>query len=166
MSSPSTFDPVPLLLALVDAEVDFVVIGGVAGGAHGSAYPTYDLDVAYARDRANLERLAKMLRQLGAKLRGAPPDVPFQLDAESLEGGGNFTFQTRFGPFDILAYPEGAAAYDRLREDSKTIQVEGRHVRVASLDHLIGMKEAAGRPKDKLMSLEYRVLADEQRRQS
>lgn len=166
MSSPSTFDPVPLLRALADGGVDFVVIGGVAGGAHGSAYPTYDLDIAYARDRPNLERLATTLRQIGATLRGAPSHVPFQLDAESLEEGGNFTFQTRFGPFDVLAYPEGAAAYDRLREDAKRIEVEGRQIRVASLDHLIGMKEAAARPKDKLMSLEYRVLADEQRRQS
>jgi hypothetical protein len=166
VSSPSTFDPVPLLRALADAGVDFVVIGGVAGGAHGSAYPTYDLDIAYARDRPNLERLAATLRELGAKLRGAPPDVPFQLDAESLEEGGNFTFETRFGPFDILAYPGGTTTYDRLRKDAKIIDVDEREMRVASLDHLIGMKEAAARPKDKLMALEYRVLADEQRRQS
>ena len=39
------FDPVPLLLALVDAGVDFVLIGGLAGGAHGSSYPTFDVDV-------------------------------------------------------------------------------------------------------------------------
>jgi hypothetical protein len=166
VSNPSTFDPVPLLQMLADAEIDFVVIGGVAGGAHGSAYPTYDLDIAYGRDRENLERLATLLSEIGAELRGAPPDVPFQLDAESIENGGNFTFQTKFGPFDILAYPEGAAAYERLRADAKTIEIEGRPIRVASLDHLIGMKEAAARPKDKLMSLEYRVLADEQRRQS
>ena len=166
MSSPSTFDPLPILRALADAKVDFVVIGGVAGGAHGSAYPTYDLDISYARDRSNLERLAATLHQIGAKLRGAPPDIPFQLDAESLDEGGNFTFQTKFGPFDILAYPGGDAPYKRLREDAKTIEIEGRQIRVASLDHLIGMKEAAARPKDKLMALEYRVLADEQRRQS
>lgn len=166
MSSPSSFDPVPLLRELADAEIDFVVIGGVAGGAHGSAYPTYDLDITYSRDRPNLERLATVLRNLGATLRGAPPDVPFQPDADSLEGGGNFTFQTPFGPFDALAYPEGAGAYERIRDDAKIIEVEGRQIRVASLDHLIGMKEAAARPKDKLMSLEYRMLADEQRRQS
>jgi hypothetical protein len=166
MSSQSTFDPLPLLRALTDAGVDFVLIGGVAGAVHGSAYPTYDVDVAYARDRPNLERLAAMLLQVEATLRGAPPDVPFQLDADSLEQGGNFTFDTRFGPFDILAYPEGAAGYDRLRADAKKIDIEGRQIRIASLDHLIGMKEAAARPKDKLMALEYRVLADEQRRQS
>lgn len=167
MSSASTsFDPVPILTALADAEVDFVVIGGVAGGAHGSAYPTYDLDIAYDRDPTNLERLGSALRELGASLRGAPPDVPFLLDAETLARGANFTFETRHGAFDILGYAEGATAYDRLRADAKVFDIAGRNVRVASLDHLIAMKEAVGRTKDKLMAMEYRVLADEQRAQS
>lgn len=160
------FDPIPLIEALADAEVDFVVIGGIAGGSHGSAYPTFDVDVMYSRARENLERLAGVLRKLGATLRGAPLDVPFMLDAESLEEGGNFTFSTRFGALDILAYPSGAPAYDRVRADATVVEIGGREVRVASLDHLIAMKEAAGRTKDKLMATEYRELADEQRRQS
>jgi hypothetical protein len=45
--APEPFDPVPLLVALAHGDVDFVVIGGFAGGAHGSAYSTGDLDVAY-----------------------------------------------------------------------------------------------------------------------
>jgi hypothetical protein len=162
VSSQAPFDPIPILRALADAGVDFVVIGGVAGGVHGSAYPTYDLDVAYARDPKNLEQMAGVLHSLGATLRGAPPDVAFQLDAKKLELGGNFTFETEFGPFDILAYPGGSASYDRLREGARVIDVEGRRIHVASLDHLIAMKEEAGRPKDKLMALEYRVLADEE----
>jgi hypothetical protein len=162
VSSQAPFDPIPILRALADAGVDFVVIGGVAGGVHGSAYPTYDLDVAYARDPKNLELMASVLHSLGATLRGVPPDVAFQLDAKTLDLGGNFTFETEFGPFDILAYPGGSASYDRLREGARVIDVEGRRIHVASLDHLIAMKEEAGRPKDKLMALEYRVLADEE----
>jgi hypothetical protein len=163
VSSRSTFDPIPLLGALAEGEVDFVVIGGIAGGAHGSAYPTYDLDVAYDRDRDNLERLTRVLLSLDARLRGAPANVPFQLDAKTIAEGGNFTFETKYGPLDILAYPEGAASYDRLRADSVVIRVASREIRVASLDHLIAMKETAGRTKDKLMALEYRTLADLQR---
>lgn len=163
MSSQSTFDPIPLLAALAESGVDFVVIGGIAGGAHGSAYPTYDLDIAYRRDRKNLQRLARVLRSLGATLRGAPPDLPFQLDAKTLAEGANFTFDTQHGPLDVLAYPEGAASYDRLRGDAVVIRVASREIRVASLDHLIAMKDAAGRTKDRLMAMEYRTLADLQR---
>jgi predicted nucleotidyltransferase len=160
--SAEPFDPIPLLEALADGGVEFVVIGGIAGGAHGSAYPTYDVDVMYARDRENLERLAAVLHELGA----TPSGVPFLLDAKTLEAGGNFTFATRFGSLDVFAYPSGAPPYDRVQADAASIDVGGRSVRVASLDHLIAMKEAAGRNKDKLMATEYRELADEQRRQS
>jgi hypothetical protein len=166
VSAAEQFDPVPLIEALSDAGVDFVLIGGLAGIAHGSAYPTYDVDIMYARDRENLERLATVLRDLGATLRGEPPDLPFQLDARSLEEGGNFTFETRNGPLDILAYPAGAPPFAELKNASAEIELGGRHVRVASLDHMIAMKDAAGRTKDQLMATEYRTLADERRSQS
>lgn len=166
MSDPETFDPVPLIETLADAEVDFVLIGGLAGIAHGSAYPTYDVDVMYARDHDNLERLASVLRDLGATLRGAPPEVPFLLDSKTLEEGGNFTFETPRGALDIFAYPAGAPAYGELKAASDEIELSGRSVRVASLDHLIAMKDAAARVKDQLMATEYRTLADERRAQS
>jgi hypothetical protein len=159
------FDPIPIIEALAQAEVDFVLIGGLAGGAHGSAYPTYDLDVMYARDRQNLERIATVLTELGATLRGAPPSLPFVLDAKTLQRGSNFTFSTRLGPVDFLAEPTGAPQYEKVREAAEKIDLGGLTVRVASLDHLIAMKEAAGRTKDKLMATEYRALADERRRQ-
>jgi hypothetical protein len=157
------FDPAPALERLARAGVDFVVIGGVAGGAHGSAFGTYDLDIAYDRDPENLERLAEVLRSLGAKLRGAPDGVPFLSDARTLAAGSNFTFSTTFGAIDILGDAAGAPPYSRLRAEAITIEVRGLPVRIASLDHLIAMKEAAARAKDKNMALEYRALSDKLR---
>jgi hypothetical protein len=144
--------------------VDFVLIGGMAGIARGSSFPSYDIDIAYARGRDNLEHLAEALRELKATLRGAPPDVPFQLDAKALENGANFTFDTPYGSLDILSHIVGAPAYDALKEaGGDPVEVESVNIVVASLDHLIAMKEAAGRTKDKLMATEYRVLSDELR---
>lgn len=162
-SEPEDFDPLPLLVALSAGGVDFVVVGGVAGGAHGSAYPTYDLDVAYARDHENLERLAVVLRALGASLRGAAPDVPFLFDADTLRAGAHFTFPTRHGPLDILDRPDGSPPYPELKAAANRAQIRGHRVDVASLDHLIAMKDASGRAKDKLMATEYRLLSDELR---
>lgn len=161
MPDAPEYDPIPVLVRFADARVDFVVIGGVAGGAHGSIRATEDVDLAYSRETANLERLAALLRELDARLRGAPADLPFQLDARSLSEGGNFTFETSLGSVDILAFPAGAPSYSELHRLAKVFEIEGREIRFASLDHLIAMKEATGRPRDVLAASELRTLADE-----
>lgn len=151
----------PLLETLERHGVDFVVVGGVAGLAQGSSYPTYDLDVAYSRDAPNLRRLARALAEITVTLRGAPADLPFRPDAQTLANGANFTFDTAFGSFDILGDVAGIKSYDDLRRGSQLKRIAGVDVRVASLDHLICMKRAANRTKDQLMVVEYVELADE-----
>jgi hypothetical protein len=162
--APAEFQPEPILRKLLEHNVDFVLIGGLAGMARGSSYPSYDVDIAYARTEENLERLASALRELNVTLRGAPPDLPFQLDARTLKSGAHFTFETPYGSLDILTDPEGAPSYDRLKAAAGSpAEFGGERILVASLDHLIAMKEAAGRTKDRLMATEYRVLSDELR---
>jgi hypothetical protein len=158
------FRPKPILETLVAHDVDFVLIGGLAGMAHGSSYPSYDVDVAYSRSRENLERLAAALNELGATLRGAPADIPFLLDAKTIENGAHFTFDTPYGAVDILSDPDGAPPYERLAAAAgEPVEVEGVPIRVTSLDHLIAMKEAAGRPHDNDMAREYKAISDELR---
>lgn len=153
-----------LLDPLVRHGVDFVLIGGVAGNAWGSNYPTYDLDVVYARDRANIARLVVALEEIGVRLRGAPPDLPFQLDARTIENGSNFTFETPYGDFDTLGDVAGIRSYEELRANSEQRELWGFVVRIASIDHLIAMKRAANRTKDKLMVEEYIAISDLERR--
>jgi hypothetical protein len=155
-----------LLGTLVQHGVDFVVIGGMAGISHGSNYPSFDLDVIYARDRANIGRLVSALEEIGVQLRGVPDDVPFLLDARTIENGANFTFITPHGDLDVLADTAGMPAYDELRSASIEREIAGQSVRVAALGHLIAMKRAANRPKDQVMVEEYIVLADEQQGES
>ena len=153
-----------LLQALARNGVDFVLIGGLAGMLHGSAYPTFDLDVVYARDKQNISRVTAALREVDVKLRGAPADLPFVLDERTIENGSNFTFETRFGSFDILGHADGMPPYEELRNNSKLGEIDGVEVRVASINDLIAMKRAANRTKDKLMVAEYLAIADEQRK--
>lgn len=153
-----------LLGPLIAHGVDFVLIGGQAGISHGSSYPSYDLDVLYARGRDNVERLVAALEEIGVRLRGAPMDLPFVLDAKTIESGANFTFVTPYGDLDVLADAAGMPSYDELKLAAVDREVFGHVVKIASIDHLIAMKRAAGRTKDKLMVEEYIVIADEQRR--
>jgi hypothetical protein len=155
------FQPRRILEILVEHGVDFVLVGGMAGAARGSAYVTLDIDVAYERSPATVARLTTALARLDVSLRGAPADVPFQLEAWTLSEGANFTFDTIFGPLDVLGDIPGAPPYEALKRGAgKPLDVEGTPVYVASLDQLIAMKEAAGRPKDLLQASEYRMISD------
>lgn len=145
--------PEPLLGALARHGVDFVVIGSVAGLAHGSAHPTYDLDVAYAGGVENLNRLATGLTELGLQVHC---QVLGEQDALSID--------TEFGTLDLLQRIPGVESYEQLRQASSRELLAGAVVQVASLDHLIAMKRAANRVKDQLMVLEYVELSDEIRR--
>jgi hypothetical protein len=153
-----------LLRPLIAHGVDFVLIGGQAGISYGSSYPSYDLDVLYARNRDNIVRLVAALEEIGVRLRGAPEDLPFVLDTRTIENGANFTFVTPYGDFDVLADAAGMPPYEELKAAAVEREVFGHLIKIASIDHLIAMKRAAGRTKDKLAVEEYIVIADEQRR--
>jgi hypothetical protein len=160
MSDP-VFDPLSALRTLVRHEVRFVLIGGFAGALRGSPVITGDLDVCYARDEPNLERLADALRALDAHLRGAPPEIPFRLDARTLRAGDHFTFATSAGAVDCLGMPAGTSGYPDLDSKATDEEVDGVTIRVASLDDLIRMKRAAGRPKDRIAVEWLSALRDE-----
>ena len=149
MSEPP-FDPLLALRTLVDHEVRFVLIGGYAGALRGSPVITGDVDVCYARDDENLARLAEALRSLDARLRGAPPDVPFRLDARTLRAGDHFTFSTSAGALDILGTPSGTNGFADLDGNATDEIVDGLTIRVVSIEDLIRMKRAAGRTKDRI----------------
>ncbi len=157
LAAPMSYDPIAALAALTRGGVRFVVIGGLAGRFWGSPTVTSDVDICYEREPENLQRLAEVLVALGARLRGVDDDVPFLLDAATIQEGLNFTFTTSFGPLDILGMPAGVRGYDDLERNAVACDLgDGVVVRMCDLDDLIRMKEAAGRPKDRI---ELEVLA-------
>ena len=141
--------------------VRFVVVGGFAGRIWGSPTVTNDVDICYARDRANLERLAAALSSLHARLRGAPEAVPFRLDSRTLEAGDHFTFVTDAGNLDCLGIPAGSSGYDDLTSTAKEFDLGKLKVKVAALEDLIRMKRAAGRPKDRIEVEVLKALQEE-----
>ncbi len=155
------FDPLGLLRCLAEARVDFIVIGGVAAAARGSPTATVDLDVCYGRERVNLRRLSAALEAMGARLRGIDDDVPFLLRAETMAAGDHFTLSTDLGDLDLLGTPAGTAGYDDLVVRASDVDLDGLTVKVASIEDLIRMKRAAGRPKDRVELEILGALRDE-----
>lgn len=154
-----------LLAALTDEGVEFIIIGGIAATAHGSAHVTLDLDIVYARSPENIVRLASALAPLQPYLRGAPPGLPFQFDVETIRRGLNFTLVTDAGDLDALGEATGGGTYEALLPRSEARPIFGMNVRFVKLDALIHLKRAAGRPKDLERIAELEAIEDERRRQ-
>ncbi len=153
-----------LLRHLVEGEVRFILVGGFAGTLLGSPRITIDLDVVYARDAENLQRLVTALAPLSPYLRGAPPGLPFSLDVPTLERGLNFTLTTKAGDLDLLGEIAGGGTYDRLLPYSHALHVFDLDVTVVTLSRLIYLKRAAGRPKDLEAIAELELLQARQER--
>jgi hypothetical protein len=128
--------------------VEYIVIGGQAESLMGSPRVTYDVDLRYLRTPENMGRLAAALRQIGARLRNVPADLPFILDARTLEIGGNFTFHTSVIDLDIVGYVEPIGDYHAVAQGAETYPIAGGPVRTIGLDDLIRVKTTIKRFKD------------------
>lgn len=143
-------DAARIIRVLKEEDVVFIVIGGIAAVTHGSPSLTRDLDICYERSRDNHLALARALQALHATPRGLDPSLPFKLDAATLLLGDHFTFSTDAGDLDCLGTPSGTEGYPDLVKNGVDLAIEGMVVKVTSLDDLIRMKRAAGRPKDRV----------------
>lgn len=137
-----------VLRAFSEAGVRFIIVGGAAATAHGSARLTQDLDLVYRRDEENLRRLARALEPQEPYLRGVQPGLPFVLDEQTLRSGLNFTLTSKWGDLDLLGEITGGGGYDDLVDGSVEIELFGVRCLCLGLATLIDVKRAAGRPKD------------------
>jgi predicted nucleotidyltransferase len=137
-----------LIDVLATGQVEFIIIGGVAVIVHGYTRLTEDLDICYRRTVENIERIATALAPLKPTLRGAPPDLPFRLDAPTIRAGLNFTLESEAGDIDLLGDIAGIGGYDELLPNSVVVELYGNLIRVMSLGDLELSKRAAGRAKD------------------
>ncbi len=150
-----------ILETLAKAQVEFILIGGVAATVHGSARLTNDVDVVYRRSPENLARIVAALVPSEPYLRGAPPGLPFRWDAETLRRGLNFTLTTNLGSLDLLGEVTGGGAYEQLLPFSSPISVGRVECLCLGLEKLIEVKRAAGRPRDFEVIAELEALREE-----
>jgi hypothetical protein len=153
-------DPGDILNRLTGAGVEFIVIGGVAAIAHGSARVTYDLGLLYNGTVENIARLVKAMEPLNPYLRGAPPGLPFTFDEPTVRAGLNFTLTTSRGPLDLLGEVAGVGRYQDAKPHASPMRLADDESFVIDLDWLIRAKRAAGRPKDLEVLAELEILQE------
>ena len=133
---------------MLDHGVRFIVIGGRAEQLHGGARVTFDTNLCYDPAPDNLVGLAAALRSLNVRLRNAPPDLPFQMDARTLQMGSNFTFVSDAGDLDVLAHVEPLGGFEALAATAEVYEFAGAKLQTIALEDLIRVKEHIRRDKD------------------
>ncbi|MCE9576159.1 MAG: hypothetical protein K8W52_23625 [Deltaproteobacteria bacterium] len=151
MPRPATADLEALLRALVDAGVDFIVVGGAAAVIHGAPVTTQDLNIVPLQAPDNLARLLGLLTRLDTRFRPVRVDRDIAPSAEHLAGQGQLDLITQLGPLDILLRLHDARAYAELLPRSREIVDGDLAVRVIDLDALIEIKRSTGRARDAMV---------------
>lgn len=138
-----------LLQRLAEADVDFVVVGGLALNAWGVVRGTKDVDVVIATDPDNLKRVAEVAVAAGGHVQQGEAflGTPFSI-AAALAGGDQVAIETDLGRLDVVQGLDGVPSFEDLRLRATEAEILGSKVWVCSREDLMAMKRAAGRTRD------------------
>jgi predicted nucleotidyltransferase len=150
VSQPKEADLEALLQSLVDAGIEFIVVGGAAAVLHGAPTTTQDLDIVHRRTAANVDRLLALLNRLDTVVR-EPQNRRLRITADALIGSGQHNLATDLGPLDPLGSLHDGRGYDDLLSHSVLMEDGQLRIRVIDLDTLISIKASTHRNKDKLL---------------
>jgi predicted nucleotidyltransferase len=137
-----------ILEGLLEAGVDFILVGGLAAVIQGAPVTTMDVDVVHSQSPENIARLLSFLKSVDAVYRRLD-DRLIEPKEHDLSGKGHVLLTTRIGPLDILAVIEGGRSYEELLEHTVEINFRGHRLRVLDLKTLVELKKTSTDPKDK-----------------
>jgi predicted nucleotidyltransferase len=132
-------------------DIQFIVVGGLAAVLNGAPGQTYDLDLVYSREPANIDRLLHFLRDIDAIFR-IHPERQLRPTETHLAEEGHINLLTRYGPVDLLATIGQNLSFSDLLPHSNEMAIgDGISVRVLNLETLISIKEHLASEKDVAM---------------
>lgn len=133
-----------LLNALNEAELPYVLIGGVAVNLLGYQRTTGDVDVLVPATAAQGEAIRSLLTTLGA----TRPDGS-ELPSLLFDGEHHIRALTRFGIIDFIPEGEASLSFDVVRAAAMTDELHGVRVPLANLATIVELKRRADRPRDR-----------------
>lgn len=153
-----------LLKLLAKAEVDFVLVGGLAVALRGYSRFTADVDVVLAMEADNLAKFIQV-----AKQAGLGPTIPVPIEAigdpnlidQWYREKGMLAFSLRTADtrplvLDVLVKP--VVPYADMRKQATILDIGELKIAVATIEHLIVMKTGTGRSKDQIDIEELRKI--------
>lgn len=145
---PTSVDLGAILEGLIEAGVDFILVGGLAAVVQGAPVTTMDVDIVHNQSPENIAKLLAFLKSIGAFHR-RPDDKLIEPQEGDISGMGHALFTTRLGPIDVLAAIEEGRAYGDLLEHTVAIGFRNHTIRVLDLKMLIQLKRVSTNLKDK-----------------
>lgn len=133
-------DLTAILEGLIEAEVEFILVGGLAAVIQGAPVTTLDVDIVHNRSSENISKLFRFLKSIDAIHRR--PDDKIIVPKEE-DFSGHALFSTRLGPLDVLAFIEEEKNYDELLKYSIEIDFRGHTIRVLDIRKMIELKKAS-----------------------
>jgi len=143
-----------IFMALQDAGVRYLVVGGVAVVLHGHLRFTADLDLIVALDAANVRAAMSTLEALGYRPRAPVPAEQFADPAtrrQWIEEKGLAVFSLwspEHPATEVDIFVEEPFLFEEAYSRATRAEVGGAHITVASIPDLIALKRKVGRPKD------------------
>lgn len=155
-------DLTDIIARLLKAEIDFVLVGGLAAVTHGSSMATQDIDICCDFAPNNLLRLQSALDGIHPVHRMTTKQLPLVLTAEYCLDLKNLYLDTDIGQLDCLGEILGIGDFHEVKKHSEPIEIDGRSCHILRIEALIAAKQAMGRPKDLETIRQLEVIQREQ----
>ncbi|MDP3027899.1 MAG: hypothetical protein Q8O04_00065 [Deltaproteobacteria bacterium] len=145
---PTGADLSAVLEGLIEAGVEFILVGGLAAVVQGAPVTTMDVDIVHNQSSENIAKLLAFLKSIDAFHR-RPDDQMIRPKEGDISGMGHALFTTRLGPLDVLAVIEEGRAYKDILEHTVEIEFRGHTIRVLDLKTLVELKRTSRDLKDR-----------------
>lgn len=167
----NTFKIQPILVALSEQQVAYVLVGTLGAIAHGTRLKTADVDLCIATDPENLQRVASVLCGLDARLLREPARGFAAIDLNDWaslrldDPTEHHLFTTPYGEVDVLPQPCGTGGYGtstnyaQLSPATVTVTAFGLQIQVAAFGDIMASKLAVARLQDQAAEPELRRIA-------
>jgi len=129
--------------------VSFVLVGGLAVNAWGYLRATSAVDVVPDPSGENLERLNELLVELGGRVEVGERLLDANAIQTFLRTGDRTLVATDLGHVDVLQGLPQVPPFSTLDAEATDVDIDGLVVRICSLEHLLQMKRASDRPRDR-----------------